>query len=257
MQNKLLKNYFLGLLDSNDLKRVDLQILEDDSFEENLVEAENNLIEDYLENNLTNEEIIAFNKNFLVTRERLRRVEFIRYLKDYALSRPHNEIKPSFFEQLKGLFSQPKLALMFSLIILIFMLGIGFLIFQNPQNNIESEIVNLNKKDLSDLGEYGNLKTLNLISENFRSTEKSAFLPQQELTDKVMLRLLLPAPIKSEQTFSVSISQNGQSLPLFTQHSYQNQEIRILLPKSILKQGEYRITLTKSSEKYNYYFVIQ
>ena len=257
MQNELLKNYFLGLLNPTNLEQVELRILDDDSLEADLLQAEHDLIEDYLDANLTNEEIIAFNQNFLVTKERRKWVEFIRLLKGYAENHPFIEKKPSFFEQLKALLTPPKIVVGFAAIVLIILLGIGFSMFNNPKNNLETEIASLNKEDLSNLAEYKNLKTLNLVSENLRSLGNANLLSQRELTDKVLLRLALPAPIKSEQTFSVSIVRNGQSLERFSQRSYQNQEVRLLLPKSILNQGEYRITISQDQEKYTYYFAIQ
>lgn len=254
MQNELLKKYFLGLLSPTDSEQVELRILEDDAFEGELIQAEHDLIEDYLDASLTNQEIIAFNHNYLSTKERRNQVEFIRLLKDYSQNPLLVEEKSGFFEQLKALFYKPKLALGFVAVGLFIFLGISILIFNNSQN---SEIVSLNQQDLSNLAEYKNLRTLNLASENLRSPDKPSFLPQPELTDKVMLRLALPVPPPSEQTFSVSIWRDGHFLQTISQRSYQNQEVRLLLPKSILTQGEYRITVTKDTEKYNYYFAVQ
>lgn len=254
MQNELLKKYFLGLLNPTDSEQVELRIFEDDAFEEELIQAEQNLIEDYLNASLTNQEIIAFNHNYLSTKERRYQVEFIRLLKNYSQKKPIVEEKKGFFEQLKTFINRPKLAFGFAALVLVVLLGVSLLIFNGSQN---SEIVSLNQQDLSNLAEFKNLRTINLTSENLRSTDKLNFLPQPELTDKVLLRLAIPATPPSEQTFSVSIWRDGNMIQTLSQRSYQNQEVRLLLPKSILTKGEYRITLTKDSEKYNYYFVIQ
>ncbi|NJM52427.1 MAG: hypothetical protein HC846_02940 [Blastocatellia bacterium] len=210
MNRELLKNYFLGLLNPTDFERVELQILEDDSLETDLMQAEHDLIEEYLDANLSNEEIIAFNQNYLVTKERRKQIEFIRLLKTYAEKHPLIEAKPGFFEKIKALFARPQFAVGFASILVLILLGIGFLIYNNPQNKFESEIAELNKKDLSNLADFKTLKILNLVPESLRSVDKINFLPQKELTDQVLLRLALPAPINSEQTFSVSILQNGK-----------------------------------------------
>lgn len=257
MNSELLKNYFLGLLNPADLEQVELQILEDDSLEADLMQAEHDLIEEYLDANLSNEEIIAFNQNYLVTKERRKQVEFIRLLKAYAEKHPLIEANPGFFEKLKALFTRPQFAVGFASILVLILLGIGFLIYNNPQNKFESEMVSLNKKDLSNLAEYKNLKTLNLVPETLRSADNIKFLPQTELTDQVLLRLALPAPINAEQTFSVSILQNGKILQTISQRTFQNHEIRLLLPKSILTQGEYIVTIDRNSQKSQYYFAVQ
>ncbi len=115
----------------------------------------------------------------------------------------------------------------------------------------------INKQDLSNLEEFKNFKNLSLASDNLRSSGNVKSLSKQDLTERVLLRLALPNVVNSPQNFTVKISKDGKVLETITRPAFQNQEVRILLPKSILNQGEYQITLEKDSEKYDYNFAVR
>jgi hypothetical protein len=257
MESKKIKNYLLGLMSENDVEAVDLQILSDKSMEETLLEAENELIEDYLDENLSNEEIKAFNENYLINDERRKRVEFVRLMRSYAEKQTtETEIKPSFFEQIKSFFTLRPFTLAFASIALILALGIVWqVIFNSNKVSTDTELIALNKQDLSNLDEFKNLKNLSLISGNTRSSGNGNLLKENDLTDRILLRLALPNQ-SANKDFTVKISQNNQLKQTFTQRTI-GQEVRLLIPKSILAKGEYQITLEKDSEKYNYYFAVE
>jgi hypothetical protein len=257
MESKKIKNYLLGLMSENDVEAIDLQILSDKDMEETLLEAENNLIEDYLDENLSNEEIKAFNENYLINDERRKRVEFVRLMRSYAEKQvTESEFKPSFFEQITSFFALRPLTLAFASIALILALGIAWqIIFNSNKISTDTELIALNKQNLSNLDEFKNLKNLSLISGNTRSSGNGNLLKENDLTDRILLRLALPNQ-SANKDFTVKISQNNQLKQTFTQRTI-GQEVRLLIPKSILTKGEYQITLEKDGEKYNYYFAVE
>ena len=198
MEKKDYKNYFLGLISAEDAETLELQIISDDKFEAELLQAENNLIEDFLAGNLTDKETKAFNANFLVTEERRKRVEFVQTMIGYAqnsTTKPAiiKETKPSFFNQLKSFFSPRKFAFTFGGIAVFLTIGLlGYLGWKNYSNNSNnSEIsVLLNKAFKNDRptearitgfdyapkseGTRGNndkTQDLNLVSAKSRATE--------------------------------------------------------------------------------------
>lgn len=257
MKNSELKNYFLGLLSAKDAEAIELQIISGDDIESELFQAENDLIEDYLDGNLANEERQAFNDNFLITEERRERVEFVRLMRNRShLETFELESKPSFFEQLKAFAAIRLLTLAFASLALIFCLGIGWqIIFNSGANVADTELIALNKQDLSNLEEFKNLKNLSLTSGTLRSGGGTITLPEKDLTDRVFVRLILPNKIDPTNTFNVKISNNSKILSTFTQRIY-NQEVRLLLPKSIFVKGDYQITLEKQNERYIFYFAV-
>jgi len=259
MQDEFLKKYFLGLLDPEDIEKIELQMLEDSEFEHVLSEAENDLTESYLENNLTDSEIEAFGKNFLITDERRDRVEFLRLLKIQAQGSTETEAeKPTLFERLAALFALRPIAVVFGLVVLLTGLGIGWrLIFDVGRNGIDADVIALNQKDLSDLTAFKNSRTLSLAPGNLRSPETANTLSTEALTDLVLIRLALPVAANSEQNFTVRIFKEGQILQTLVQRPVQNQELRLVLPKALLGPGEYQITLEKDGGKFSYYFSVR
>jgi hypothetical protein len=259
MESENYKNYFLGLMSAQAVEALELRIISDDGIEAELLQAENDLIENFIADSLTNEETKAFNRHFLVTNERRERVAFVRLMQKYADNQtvlPEN--KPSFFEQLKAFVAIRPPALALALLALILCLGIGWqIIFNSKVNVADAELIGLNKQNLSNLDEFKTLKNLSLASGAARSNGNTSSLAEKDLTEKVLVRLALPNSSNSTQNFIVKISKDGKLFQTFNQNSYQNQEVRLLLPKSVLTKGDYRITLENNGEKYNYYFVVE
>jgi CHAT domain-containing protein len=153
MEKKDYKNYFLGLMSAEDVETLELQIISNDEVEAELLQAENSLIEDYLDGNLTNKEITAFNVNFLVTKERWERVGFVQIITCYTenlatTSATIKETKPNFFEQLKSSLSPRKFVLGFGGVALILTIGfisyLGWKNYSSSSSNSEISVL-LNK----------------------------------------------------------------------------------------------------------------
>lgn len=255
-----IRQFFLENISSQEREEIELSIISRTDFADEVEKAETDLIEDYLDNSLSTEEKKLFESNFLISEDRQKRVEFLKTLKNYAKKCSEisetpelKENPPSFFDSLKNLFTPKVLVATFGLIIVF----LGLVTFRNvilPTSN--SEIVAMNQKDLSKLEEFKDSSNLTLTPGNLRSTGTVNILSETKLTETVLIRLALSATLNSPQTFQVKILKNEKELAVFNQNSYQNQEVRIILPKSQLSKGEYQITLEKETEKYNYYFVI-
>ena len=259
METKNYKNYFLGRMTANDAESLELYVISNNEAEAEMLEAENNLIEDYLDESLTNEEIKAFNSHFLVTDERRERVKFVSLMRTCAEKRKiQTKNEPSLFARLQAVFFQGRLTLAFTVIFLVLLMGIGWQILFNVENNsIETELAALNKQDLSNLDEFKNFNNLSLTAGNLRSGGNRNVLPEKSLTGAALVRLILPNSAISNNNFTVKLSRDGQVLQTFMQRSIQDQEVRVLLPKSILKKGEYQVSLEKDGEKYNYFFAVE
>ncbi|CAN5122903.1 hypothetical protein BH20ACI1_BH20ACI1_07670 [soil metagenome] len=141
MEKKDYKNYFLGLMSAEDAEALELQIISNDEEEAELLQTEENLIEDYLDKNLTNEELQAFSGNFLVTKERRERVEFIKLIRDFAQNPATpaadiKEIEPGIFENIKSFLNPRKFAVGFGGFALILTIGfISYLGWKNLSND--------------------------------------------------------------------------------------------------------------------------
>jgi hypothetical protein len=251
------KNYFLGLMSVEDAETLDLRIISDSEIESELLETENNLIENYLDGKLVNDELKAFNANYLITNERRERVKLVKKLRSYqAQNTERKETKPSFFEQLKSFVTLRPVSFVMASLALILALGLAWqIIFRSGINVADTELVAINKQDLSNLETLKDYKKLSLASGSLRSGGSNNGLSEKDLTPRVLLQLILPNKTDSTQNFTVKISKDGQIEQTFTQKSYEK-EVRIVIPKSMLTKGEYQVTLEKGSEKYNYYFAV-
>ena len=186
-------------------------------------------------------------------------MQFLKSLKEIAQSEVEKEeiaeSSPNLFDKLSNLFKFPKFAFVIVVVCLLLTFGV-FWRFTANGNKLNSEIVTLNQKDLSNLDEYKGLTNLSLASGTLRSAIITSSLSESSITEKVLLRLALPNITNSPESFGVKISKDGQVFYSLNQTTYQNQEVRLLLPKSILSKGDYQITLEKGTEKFNYYFVV-
>lgn len=280
-QNLKLRAYFLGQLAADESAAIELNIISDANLEDKLHLAESELIEDYLEETLAAGEKDLFNKNFLVTAERQKRLDFLRLLRGHAetvsqtkeIRSLKTEEKPSFFDSLKNFFS-PKLNPVSVLVaVLVMILAVGFswrIFFYNAEQSefarMEKAIHELNQKDFSNPSEYQSYSNLRLVSGNLRSSGSKNSLAESNLTGEVFLRLTLPIEINSDKFYTAKITKDGKSVLTLNQiRTYQNnagREIRLLLPASVLKKGEYQIELLEENSavengKIIYTFTIQ
>lgn len=280
-QDLKLRAYFLGQLAEDELAAVELTIMSDANLEAKLHLAESELIEDYLEKTLPPNENLLFNKNFLVTAERQKRLDFLKLLKKHAqnvnstkaIYNLEAEKNPSLLAYLKNLFSLKLKPIALFAAVLVMVLAIGFswkILFYNGARNefawAEKAVDQLNKKDFSNPSEFQNYSKLNLIAGNLRSAGGKNSLAENSLTNEVFLRLTLPIEINSDKFYTAKIIKDGKlALTLNQIRTYQNiagREIRLLLPASLLKKGEYQIELREENTavengKIIYTFTIQ
>lgn len=267
MEEKL-KKYFLGTLSEAEIEQIDLQLIADADFEEDLLLAKNNLMEDYLEDSLSLEENEAFQQNFLVTEERKKEFENLALLINYVQNRRRSDktageqkaTSPGdFIEKLNKFFTinlRP-LALGFAaLFIAAFLIGYAFY-----YNSSESELAELNRQNFEKVENYRNLTNLNLIAGTLRGSNGTVRLSADKLTDPVFLRLALPV---KNSNFKVNIFRNEEKIVSDLQiRPYSNQsgqELRLILPVSYLTKGSYKIEaapMDSDASPFVYSFTVQ
>ena len=261
------KQYLLGNLTPEETEKIDMQIISDAGLEEKLCWAESELAEDFLEGTLTPEETELFCKNFLISPERESQLKQIALLKNYsknalnAQTSDEETDKPAdnFFGLWKKFFTinlRPATAVL-AVLIICFAFGIAWIIFSGVSNNeltqFEKKYESLNRKDLSNLSDFQNFSNVSLFSGTFRDSNSGNKLKQDALTEDVLFRFALPFGVGDETLFNVQILKEQK--PVFRQNQvrvYKNQsgqEIRLIVPKSILHKGQYQISLENPSIK--------
>lgn len=262
-----LRQYLLGTLAEPETAEIDLRIIEDEAFSAEVSLAESELMEDYLEGSLSNEELKLFEANFLPSPERERQLREILLLRDYARKAKNSEKQAAtagdsttlgdFFR----MYFRPLMAggAVVAALLLVAVIWQGY--FGGSSPPLEREYAELNKKDLSNPASINGFATISLSSGSFRDANSAVKQSSEKLTETVLFRLALPAGSEGTTAFIAKISR-GSAL-IFTLndlHSYQNpngKEVRILVPRSILQKGQYQIRLENGAPPVAYAFSIE
>lgn len=273
-ENKF-RSYILGILSDVEAEKMDLRIISGEVTGHELSEAEDDLIEDFLDGFLTVDESIRFEKNFLISQERLERLEQIESLRKYSAKMSEARIlsvqdtseksRVLIFLNALGKIRRPIVAAFASVIVLV----AGFLmwnfVFRSASletAELNAEIIKLNERDFNNLDEFRNVTNLSLIYGNTRSANSVNSVRTEDLSESILLRLAVPTDLSDENNFKVKVFANGQAVFSLDEISpYKNQsgsDIRFLLPQSSLTKGGYRIVaFPKNDENYQLSYSFQ
>ena len=261
-ENAKLKEFLLGIESESEAEEIGVRIIGDRDYAEKLSFAEAELVEEFLDGELTADEQALFYRNFLTTGARKELLEETAQLRNYARQNLAENPEQSseqkktvgFLDGLKGFLSlnlRPVAAVLVVLVIA----GIAWRVFfydADGLTNTEKEYAALNARDLGGgAAETANLSSKNLIAGTFRDTDQSSPLKSANLTENVFFRLALPAETPRDARFDLELVRGGQTV--FRQKSlrvYQNpngQELKVILPKSVLSNGTYQIKLSSGA----------
>ncbi|HMT08617.1 MAG TPA: hypothetical protein PKA82_11485 [Pyrinomonadaceae bacterium] len=271
MADSTSKDYFLGGLSEAEVAEFELRIFEDANFAEEVSISEENLIEAYLGEELTPEDEVRFETNYLVTDERIKSVEMIAQLHRIASERKDGMSAESgvSFGETGVLYWIRSLSLGLRLaaagVVFILMFTSIWLVFR-PSNDdalvalqVRYEKIN---QDQNFLDSYTNISELTLLSDNLRSTASPAELSHVGLTKEVRIRLALGETADNTTIYNVTVFRGltvafrQNRIAPFARSAVQ--EIRLILPREIFTKGKYIINLTdEKGSTLNYQFVVQ
>ena len=269
------KQYLLGNLPPEESEAIDLQIISDESLEDELYWAESELMEDYLDETLSPSERELFGRNFLVSSERKAHLKQISLMRNYARNaavkgtpgKVCRKEPVTFFEKLKNFFSlnlRPATAAFAVVFVGLFVIGIFYYTADN-QTVSEREFAELNRRDLSSSDEFKNIYAVNLMSGNFRDSSGAMNKVQlDKVGGKVLFRLALPVAAKAADTFKIELVKDQKVVFTQTELRFYNnpngQELRLFLPASSLNKGEYQIKVAQETAKdsiFTYNFAVE
>ncbi len=135
-QSKLRK-YILKDISDEERSAIEERLLAEDEYFEEVLIAEENLIQDYADGKLDAADRERFEKHFLCSEEKRQKVKFARALRKYvneSESQPEAEKPPRFFDSLKAFFSAP---VGVGLAVLLIAVVAGFIIWKNASQPSE------------------------------------------------------------------------------------------------------------------------
>ena len=147
-------------------------------------------------------------------------------------------------------------------------IGFGWRIFYDNQpvelTSLEKQYSILNRQEFDDPARLSGFTNVKLIGEAFRDSGAGNALKLENLSDQIFFRLALPP--NSDENVLLKAELVKDQKTIFTQPQirvYKNpngQEIRLMLPKSVLSKGRFQIKIAEPETNENpfiYGFVVE
>jgi hypothetical protein len=250
------REYFLGVATENDAAEIEVRVVDDADFAIELSVAEHDLIESFLDGNLSDREAELFDSNYLVTAAREQNVEMIRLMRVYARENAGSfaaeSVEPGRSSVgLRGWFGLlgPGTRLATASILLIaILMGVWFAFFSNGDGDriaLQQQYERLNR-DPARVGSNSNTPEIVLVSGSLRSAGSAPVLRRDGLGDDIRFRIALPSGMPARPTYDVTVFRGSseifamRSLPSAT---LDPSELTFILPRSILVAGAHRIVI--------------
>lgn len=248
-----IRRYLLGTADAVEVEGIEVRIIEDESFTNEMNLAENELIEDYLENSLTATEREMFEKYFLVSEERRERVQEISLLKRYS-SGPHRFALEAEDPPTKPWFSGWFGVLVPAAAILI--VGVlGYFVWQNYAGGTAegTDYAALNRKDLRDPSVVGDAQIVQVFPSTYRDSAGGSVVTLTGHSSAVLFRLPLSFQVAEGTAFRAELLRGGaSSFAVDGARTYNAEgvnEVRVMVPRSEMPPGAYQIKLWQVESK--------
>ncbi len=253
-----LRRYFLGDLSDEETESFDIWVISNEDSHDELEAAEDELIEDYLEGNLSERDRALFLENFLVSNERREGLELTALLRRESGTATAETLdvgsqRSSFLDRLMGAYRP--LAAAAAVVIIGFVSFVAWQVFFSKRPTaLEQEYALLNQAELA-VDDPAKRSVVPLAPGQLRDSDKPVEIAAESLSDAVLFRLFLSYRAEPGATFKLDIVRADEVT--FTQdqvRSYSTNtgsEVRVLLPRSMLAKGtvEIRISDTNNAER--------
>lgn len=271
LTDALLREFLLGKLADEDRERIEDLFLTDSSIRERVLAVEQDLIDDYLEDSLSQEENERFLSRYAQTAEQRRKLRISGAIKDWAMTEaraPHSATPAvSIWSRFWGwLRVKPRFVVPIAVTILIaVVLAIVWLnsrVEQRKHLAIEQELARLNSPT--------SLREIppDMISFDLRPVSTRSVEPQTELKIPAGSRFIdLQLPWIQKECYSMYHAEvrrlsdrKSFQVPNLQAQNNGGHRIRLRLPAEMLPSGSYQINLTgvagdasaSSSEEYSF-----
>ena len=241
----LLRQYLLGKVDDEERQRIEKLFITDSQARDRILSAEQELIEDYLEDSLTTEDKEIFLAQYARTPEQQRKLRINKSIKDWAVtaqaSPSPSSIRSRFLERFR---LKPAFVVPIAVVILMaVVIAIVWLNRTMEQRAIQQEVAQLNTP--ASLSQNPpNVISLRLTPITVRGGEGQNQLTKRP--DTQLIELQLPT-IQRERyaTYHAVVHRVEGKQPIVTAdvEAENSKPLRLRLPAHILTRGSYRIQL--------------
>jgi hypothetical protein len=255
IDDQRIRKYLLGSIPEHEDDEISLRVIADEDFTERLDHAENELVEDYLDGLLSDNDRRLFCENFLTSPERHKLLQEIMLLRAgvgaATAAAQAVEAKPSkrsFF----SFFSPPLLTAIGLLLILSAGFSIWYAFPRDGRTPLEIEYASLNRDHLGDPAKTSGLYTISIISANFRDKNSTASHPASQFTNSVVFRMALTVSEPEGAEYEISLKRSGSLVFTVPGRVFRNEfgsELRFMAPKEILRRGQYEIEASPADKR--------
>jgi hypothetical protein len=275
----LIRRYLLSQLAEDEREQLEERMMADNSFFDAVVLAEDEMVEEYVQGELSASERAGFEASFLSTPEGRQQVTYAKALRKYLSPTLNAEERvgeaPAAKRQIverplsaglltkknaglpgrvnrPWIFFRPSFAIPSVAMLLLALLGLSYFIIHNRSiedfRSGDIELAQLNQRDLSNLSGFADLSRLTLVSDATRDSSELRTLSLKNLSELVLLRLALPPSIAGDNVRVNISNNNGTEITLENIKVYANQagrDVRILLPRAKLAVGRYTVEIAE------------
>lgn len=244
--NNLIQRYLLAELDEEMRQRLEERLMTDNEYFEELLVAEDELIDKYLGNSLPPGDKEKFEGHFLSTPERRRKLSFARTLRRYIVAKEEELAVPSGIDDSSPSrkrflfpsfgFRNPIAGLSVAAVLLLMVLGVGWLILREQR-----------AENPSRLGNRGNVLAVTLTAGAVRSESESNNVRIPADTNVVEFRLetALDEYQKYIATIQTDTGSEILSLDQLTTEKVGSERVVIVpTPAKTLRPGDYQLKLS-------------
>lgn len=247
LEKKLANRYLLGATSDAEEEEIGVRIIEDGSFAQEIVQAENDLIEDYLEGSLSEADHELFERQYLVTARR-EKVEEIALLKKYATRSTEIAAVIDPMDAFVPWWRNFKILVpAFGIVIL---LAVASLFFIDRGTIDGVDYAELNRQDLRDSAVVGDAQIVQIMPGTFRSVTSGSITVVSGTSAAVLFRLPLGFSVDAGTTFAASVERgNSRFFSVSDARVYSegsSTEVRLLVPRETLTPGSYQIRLMQN-----------
>lgn len=241
LETDRIRRYLLGDASTAEHENIAMRISEEE-FERDIAIAENELIEEYLEGTLPQEERELFESHYLSSDKHRDLVSELALLKRYS-SGPAEAYLTGEMRAVQALPSRYRHLTVATAIVLVGILGsLSWWMFQTEQRPaIEQEYIRLNAGDLGDLSRYPSM-VLAPVGQ-IRQAQEPRFK-----TDGPGTGFLFRMPVNGDGTYNATLSVNGREAFAVTGSKVYSAdgsgEVRLLVPRGAITKGQAEIVLT-------------
>ena len=256
-QKDNLRRYLLQELDETEQEQVEMRLLTDKEFGRHLAIAQDDLIDDFVTAKLSDHEVERFQKYYLITPERQKKVGFATALDQYVTGREPSRKTGALGDLLAFIYARPlKTAISVAGLILVIgaALAVALYIQRRQDRDLRQEFVRVNRPEETDstsllVLKQSSVNTHVLILRQNVVREDAESRKVEVTSGVVLVRLLLEVGEGTYDRFNGALqTSNGQNLATVEDLKAREESgalfVVVNIPSELLTQGDYQLRLT-------------